>query len=129
MENVQRKRFEDMTYEELVDVTLNYYIREHGEVKLRKIYEKIMTSNKVSGFISKVKFMNIVPGSKDYLACLNEIPYFIFSKPATIAVGAFFFLQRWNSEVNTHGFLLDESGLHQRAMGILHTSQAINYVF
>lgn len=129
MENAHIQKLNSLSYEELLDLAFNYYIREYGEVKLRKIYEKIMTSNKVSGFISKVKFMNVVPGSKDYLACLNEIPYFIFSKPATIAVGAFFFLQRWNSEVNTHGFLLDDDGLHQRAMGILNTSRAINYVF
>ena len=129
MENAHIQKLNSLSYEELLDLAFNYYIREYGEVKLRKIYEKIMTSNKVSGFISKVKFMNIVPGSKDYLACLNEIPYFLFSKPATIAVGAFFFLQRWNSEVNIHGFLLDDAGLHQRAMGILNTSRAINYVF
>jgi len=129
MENTHLQKLNSLSYEELLDLAFNYYIRENGEVKLRKIYEKIMTSNKVSGFISKVRFMNIVPGSKDYLACLNEIPYFLFSKPTTIAVGAFFFLQRWNSEVNSQSFLLDDYGLHERAMGILNTSRAINYVF
>lgn len=129
MENANIEKLNSLSYEELLDLSFNYYIREHGEIKLRKIFQKIMTSNKVSGLISKARYMNIVPGSKDYLACLNEIPYFLFSKPVTIAVGALFALQRWNTEVNSQSFLLDDYGLHQRAMGILHTSKAIGYVF
>ncbi len=129
MGNAHIEKLNSLSYEELLDLVFNYFIREHGELKLRKIYEKIMKSNKVSGFISKVRFMNIVPGSKDYLGCLNETTYFLFSKNSTLAIGALFALQRWNEEVNSQEFLLSERGLHERAMGILNTSGLINYVF
>lgn len=82
-----------------------------------------MTSNKISGLIRTAKYKNIPPAPKDYIYCLNEIPYFIFSRGQTQAVGALIALQRWNDEVNSIQYLLGEDGLKKRAIAILEESK------
>jgi len=112
-----------LDYQGIVEYVITSYIREFGERKFATILEKIMTSNKISGLISTAKFKGVPPGSKDILYCLNEIPYFIFSRGQTQAAAALIALQRWNEEVNSYQFLLDEDGLRLRAINILEESK------
>jgi hypothetical protein len=108
-----------MSYDEILKYVISAYIREFGEHKFKTVLDKIMTSNKISGLISKSKYKSIPLGSKDFLFCLNEIPYFIFSRGQTQAVAALIALQRWNEEVNSQYYLLSEEGLKIRAVNII----------
>ncbi len=111
------------SYEEILQHVFSEYIREFGERKFDAVFEKIMTSNKISGLISTAKYKGLPPGSMDFLHCLNEIPYFIFSRGQTQAVAALVALQRWNNEVNSRQYLLAEEGLRLRAINILEESK------
>jgi len=112
-----------MEYSEIFDYIISSYIREFGERKFKTVLDKVMTSNKISGLISTAKYKEVPPGSKDFLYCLNEIPYFIFSRGQTQAVAALIALQRWNEEVNSQQFLLSEEGLKLRVVNILEESK------
>ncbi len=112
-----------LDYDEILEYFVTAYIREFGERKFKTVLDKIMTSNKISGLISTAKYKGVAPGSKDFLYCLNEIPFFIFSRGQTQAVGALIALQRWNEEVNSQQFLLTDEGLKLRAVNILEESK------
>ena len=112
-----------MSYDEILEYVISAYIREFGERKFKTVLDKIMTSNKISGLISTAKYKGVPPGSKDYLYCLNEIPYFIFSRGQTQAIAALIALQRWNEEVNSQQYLLSDDGLRLRAVNILEESK------
>ncbi len=112
-----------MNFNEILEYVTLAYIREFGERKFKTVLEKVMTSNKISGLISTAKYKGVSPGSKDFLYCLNEIPYFIFSRGQTQALAALIALQRWNEEVNSQQFLLSEESLRLRAVNILEESK------
>jgi len=116
-----------LEYHEIFEITMNSYIKEFGERKFRKIFNKMMTSNKISGLISTARHKGVPPGSKDFLYSLNEIPYFIFSRGQTQAVAALIGLQRWNEEVNIHQMLLDGEGLKLRAINILKECRKMSF--
>ena len=108
-----------MSYNDIFNYVVTSYIREFGERKFNTVFEKIMTSNKISGLISTAKFKGLPPGSKDFLYTLNEIPYFIFATGQTQAVAALIGLQRWHKEVNSFQDLLSEEDLKLRAINII----------
>jgi hypothetical protein len=112
-----------MDYKEILDYVISDYIREFGERKFKTVLDKVMTSNKISGLIKISKEQGVAPGSKDFLHCLNEIPYFIFSRGQTQALGALISLQKWNDEVNSQKLILTEEGLKLRAINILKESE------
>ncbi len=108
-----------MSYDEIFEYVLSEYIKKYGERRLKKVFEKVMTSNKISGMISTSNYRMISLGSKDFIYCLNEIPYFMFSSGQTQAVAALIALHRWNQEVNSHQHLISNDGLQLRAVNIL----------
>ena len=116
-------KIQTFEYVELLEYYISEYVKEFGEKKFEKIFEKIMTSDKISGLISTSKFKHVAPSSNDYLYCLNEIPYFIFSRGQTQAAAGLVALQRWNAEVNSNLFLLSEEQLLARAIKILEISK------
>ena len=71
-------KLEEMEYTEIFKYVTSEYIREFGEIKFKTILIKIMTSNKISGLISKARYSGLPPGSKDYIYCVNTITYFFF---------------------------------------------------
>ena len=113
------KDISSLSYFEILEFVIFSYSQKYGETKFKKVFEKVMTSNKISGLISTVKYNGLPPGSKDFLYCLNEIPFFIFSSNKTQALAAIIALQRWNEEVNSQEFLLSEDGLKLRALNVL----------
>jgi len=117
-------QLKSIDYMEILEYFTDSYIREFGERKFKTVLEKIMTSNKISGLISTAKYRRIPPGSRDLLYCLNEIPYFMFSRGQTQAVAALLALERWNEEVNSQQYLLNDDGLKLRAINILQDSKA-----
>ena len=113
----------NLEYSEILDYVFSSYIREFGERKFKIVFEKIMTSNKMSGLISTAKYQGVAPDSKDILYCLNEITYFIFCKGQTQAVASLIALERWNEEVNSQQYLLSDQGLRLRAVNIIEESK------
>lgn len=113
--------FEDMSFDEIVGFTVEKYINEKGRDKFLKLYQKVMTSNKLSGLISSSRFKAIPPSANDVMYCLNEIRYFIFSSNFTQVCAAVLFLKRWDEEVNQSLFLLTDAQLKQRAISCYAT--------
>jgi hypothetical protein len=111
-------------YKNVVDAYALKYIKEFGERKAKAINEKVMTSNKISGLISKSKYERLPISAKAYLYTLNSIPYFIFSSGQTQALAAFLSLDRWHVEVNNDLKLLSPSQLLFLANSIIKESQS-----
>lgn len=111
-------------YKNVVDSYALTYIKEFGERKAKAINEKVMTSNKISGLISKSKHERIPISARTYLYTLNSIPYFVFSRGQTQALAALLSLDRWHIEVNKDLKLLGPSQLLFLANSVIKDSQA-----
>ncbi len=110
---------EIMGYYEIFERVAQPYRQRHGPEKIRKIGMKVLTSDKISGLISRLKYNGTPPASTDFLYCLHEIPYFLFSSYQTVAIGALLALERWNLEVNSQQHILPANGLNLIAIDIL----------
>lgn len=114
-------------YKSIVDAYALKYIKEFGERKAKVINEKIMTSNKLSGLISKSRYERIPISSKTYLYTLNSIPYFVFSRGQTQALAALLSLDRWHVEVNRDLKLLNSGQLLALAKSIIRECE-VTYI-
>jgi hypothetical protein len=113
-----------LSYETILEQVFSSYIKEFGERKFNSILDKIKNSNKIQRLINLSIEKQSPPGSMDFLYLMNEIPFFIFSRGQTQAVGALVALMRWNQDVNSTHLLLTEEGLKIRAIKILEESKA-----
>ena len=111
--------FSALDYSEILDKCFEIYQRDFGANKFSKVFQKVVTSDKLNGMIGEAQGRMVPPGTEDILARLNTIPYFMFSRNETQAIAALLVLQRWHEMVNVHQNLLNEEGLKLRAMGIL----------
>jgi hypothetical protein len=114
-------------YKNVVDAYALKYIKEFGERKAKAINEKVMTSNKISGLISKSRHERIPISARTYLYTLNSIPYFVFSRGQTQALAALLSLDRWHIEVNTDLKLLNSGQLLALAKSIIRDCE-VTYI-
>lgn len=108
--------FNNMSFDEIVEFTIDEYSMNNGRDKLHTIYEKVMTNNKLSGLLSKSRFLKIAPSAKDVMTCICSTAYFMFRSNSTQICAAVLFLKRWNEEVNKELYLLDEEQLKKKAI-------------
>lgn len=113
------------TYYETLDDYLNYFKKEFGERKYRKIENKIFNSKKVSTLIQISKDRFVVPNQNDYVPMLHEIPYFIFANRDVIAAGAILAMERWNLECNKPLQLATDFELNMILQGIFNEIKQI----
>lgn len=111
---------QDMSYEEILVFYFNRYKQESGEEKFNKIFERVQTSNKISGLLSKSRFHNVYFTSKTIMLCVLDIPYFTFSSSKTKALAALLALKRWNDEVKSSLLLLEDNDLKEYILEILN---------
>ncbi len=108
-----------LNFSQICDRFIEAYVQEFGERKFRTIADKIMTSDKVSGFISKSRYQQWRPNPKTFLDCLHEIPYFMFSKNPTMALAGLLTVIRWNTEANLSPRIASEDHLKEMVLFIL----------
>ena len=113
-ENVARQRYAEFLLSEV-----NNFKATKGEGKYFKILRKVTSSNKIGGLISHLRYSKLVPDATEIVACLNEIPYFIFSSSQTQAMAGLLVLQRWHEEINVHTQQFTVGELHAVAEMIL----------
>jgi hypothetical protein len=88
------------------------FIKEYGERKYRKIFLKVHTSNKIRNLINQSLYKRMAPNKNDFLYSLNEIPFFIFSRADTLAMGALLSLELWHTTLNQNYSFLNEFELN-----------------
>jgi hypothetical protein len=113
-----------LSYDSILEHVFSSYIKEFGERKFHSVFEKIWTSRKINELIQVSIEKKAPPGSMDYLYIINEIPFFIFSRGQTQAIGALIALQKWHEEVNLKYLIISEEGLKIRALKIIEESKA-----
>lgn len=118
--------FESKSALDIVDYTISKYCNDQGEQKFKKVYEKVMTSNKLSGLISTSKYKNAPINSTLVLSAIAETPYFLFKSNWTHVCAAVLFFLRWNEEVNSIQFLLSPLELrHEIIMCFEHYKDSL----
>ncbi|MEI6823062.1 MAG: hypothetical protein WCL51_14110 [Bacteroidota bacterium] len=78
-----------------IDNYKSLYKISFGVSKFEKVNSHISDSKKINKLIFIAEEKNIIPNSADYINALNEIPYFIFSKGDTQALGAILSFEKW----------------------------------
>lgn len=106
------------SFSESVNSHREAFIREYGEKKYRQISSKIFNSKKIKKLIELSQINHITPDVHDYLNCINEIPYFIFSKPDKVSMGAIVALELWHNTLNSDYSMLEEYLLNAYLFGI-----------
>lgn len=101
-----------MRYEELLQSFVDGFIRNFGELKFKKIHEKIENSKGVTKTLVKLNELNTHPGSEDIVATVMNMPYFMFGKKEMVAMGSIIFLEKWNTTSNTNHKYLDDYELY-----------------
>ena len=54
-------------YEDIIKHILNSYLKEFGERKFKTVFDKVLTSNKISGLISTLKFREVAPDANSFI--------------------------------------------------------------
>jgi len=112
--------FEHLTYYELINDFNKDFLIDYGRIKYDKVYNKVHSSEKISKLILLSKESRLTPLAKDFLYTINSIPFFIFSKSDTIALGSLLSLERWNKECNIYYNLANEFILKDISVKILN---------
>ena len=117
-------RIQPMSYIEIYNEVTSSYKQKYGIDKMNDILYEIMNSNAISELIQSKKYKGVSPNVKDFIYCLNGMPFFILKNDITLATGAIVALERWNLEINhfhqiTGKFLLDNDGLKVLAVSTL----------
>lgn len=115
------------TFTQLCDAYCTTYLLVNGERKFQTVLDKVMTSNKVSGLISTSRYKMARLDGKTILACLHEIPYFMFSRNETMALAGLLALTRWNAEANLYAALADDDRLLEIARFIVTELRCTNF--
>jgi hypothetical protein len=118
---------EQLTFHQICDRYVEAYTRSFGETKFKTIADKIWTSNKVSGFISKSRYEQWRPNPQTILDVLHTIPYFLLCRNETIALGGLLFIVRWNSEANESAQMTTEEQLKMMALFILEDQRCTHF--
>ena len=94
-----------MSYIEIYNEVTTSYKEKYGIDKMNDLLEEIMNSDKISELIQQKTYKGVSPNVKDFIYCLNGIPFFILKKDITLATGAIIALERWNLEINHHSHI------------------------
>lgn len=92
--------FEITTLESTFRVFRAYYISKYGNEKYEALFNKVATSDKFSRLFGESIRMRIVPTVKDYISTIATIPYFLFAKDETRALGVLIALRLWDERIN-----------------------------
>jgi hypothetical protein len=78
----------------------SYYISQNGPAKYEILYNKVASSDKFSRLFGESIRMHIVPTVKDFICTIALIPYFLFAKDETRALGILIALRLWDERIN-----------------------------
>jgi len=112
-----------LPFHKIVELMTDAYSTEFGERKFHKVFEKIMNSNKFQDLINIVRVKQIPPTAKDFAICLFSIPYFMFCKGQTQAIGCLLALGKLHTEINSHFEIMNEYQLQAIAIQIVYEAK------
>jgi len=80
----------------------------YGQIKYDKISQRVNNSKKINRLIESSKIERKFLGADSILTHLHSIPYFIFSSGQTMLIAAIIIFEKWDYEVNSKYFMLNE---------------------
>lgn len=86
-------------FSDVLQVFVDFYQRQFGEIKAQDISVKVFTSKKVNKFLSEANYRKIKPGTTDYLTLIHSSSNFTFAKAETISLASLMLLHKWNIDV------------------------------
>lgn len=92
--------FQITTIEETFQTFRSYYVSKYGIDKYETLYYKVASSDRFSRLFGESIRMRIVPTVKDYIYTIALIPYFLFAKGETRALGVLIAIRLWDERVN-----------------------------
>lgn len=109
-----------MKFEETLNDFIKDFAREYGEKKVRDVIAKVEKAKTVEKALKQLKQLRTYPRAGDAIATVMNMPYFMFAKKLTVALGAVLFLELWNNYDNHNNKYLDDSGLYMIFRKILY---------
>jgi len=116
-----------LDYRTIIENNIKYYLEEYGRLKFDKVLKKIQNSKKIASLLALSYSKSFIPNNKDFLYSLNEIPFFIFSKPETLKIAGLLSLERWNQECNPENSLGNDDKLKEIALAIIEDCKRLKF--
>lgn len=106
-------------FRELLNEFISLYLKEYGEIELKKITRKIHSSNTVDKFLEETNIVKIKPLRDDFLKLTHSIYYFTFAKAEKIALASITILCSWQKNVAIPNNIEDNAHLNETFFDII----------
>lgn len=110
--------FQITTIEATFQAFRSYYISKYGIDKYETLFNKVASSDKFSRLFGESIRMRIVPTVKDYIYTIAPIPYFLFAKGETRALGILIAIRFWDERVNKAYGLASPQELDRKTISV-----------
>jgi len=91
--------------------TLQEFIKEYGEKKHRRIYNKLINASSFNKNYPIFASSDLPPNSTELMAVIQSIRFFAFSNKRNTIIAATILLMMWNGECNRNNDICDDSKL------------------
>ena len=92
--------FQITTLEQTFQTFRTYYVSKYGIEKYEALYNKIAISDKFSRLFGESIRLGFVPTAKDFIYTIAPMPYFLFARGETRALGVIIAIRLWDERVN-----------------------------
>lgn len=106
------------TFDATYNAFKQYYIARNGSNKFEKAYDIVTNSDKISRLLQLSVRDRVAPTTRDFLIDICAIPYFIFAKTETRALGTIIALHFWNERVNKTYRFASESDMADKIKSV-----------
>lgn len=87
------------------------YISTHGRDKFNRAFDAVLNYEKTISLLRASEEKRVAPKGNEFCGLIFLMPYFIFAKNDTRAIGAIIALYLWNEKINNRLQILDEKHL------------------
>jgi hypothetical protein len=95
-----------------------YYIMQNGTEKYESLYNKVASSDKFSRLFGESLRMQVAPTVKDFIYTIALMPYFLFAKGETRALGVLIAIRLWDERVNKVYGMITETELDRKVQSV-----------
>jgi len=107
-------------YDIMIEAYHEWYCKKYGTVKHKKVASKFANSSTIGNLVKNAQVNEKAIDWKVIISQLHIIPFFIFSRKETVALGAIFTLEAWDKFVNIDRKLMSEGELKIAFVSILY---------
>jgi hypothetical protein len=109
--NKKSNEYSHQKFSAIFESVLAQFKKDYGEIKLKKIWEKLFAAKNVNITLSNFEKAKVPPKAIGIISMLNSVIYFAFGPQRNIAIGGAIFIDVWNKRCNGNNEIISENEL------------------